>query len=194
MDALEFFALRYDNVHTVMTSRLLDGLTDEQLRQRPHGVNSIAWLLWHLARCEDVGVNRLVVDRPQLLDDEGWLARLGVPRRDIGTGMTSDEVDDLSARVDLAALRDYWDSLHRRTQAVVRELRATDLAGAVHPAYIHRVIEEEGVLGPNADWVEPVWAEQPNRGWFLAQLALTHHYAHISEAQVTRGLLGFPGR
>ena len=104
MDALEFFALRYDNVHTVMTSRLLDGLTDEQLRQRPHGVNSIAWLLWHLARCEDVGVNRLVVDRPQLLDDEGWLARLGVPRRDIGTGMTSDE---LSARVDLAALRDY---------------------------------------------------------------------------------------
>ena len=54
MDALEFFALRYDNVHTVLTSRLLDGLTDEQLRQRPHGVNSIAWLLWHLARCEDV--------------------------------------------------------------------------------------------------------------------------------------------
>ena len=194
MDALEFFALRYDNVHTAMTSRLLDGLTDEQLRQRPHGVNSIAWLLWHLARCEDVGVNRLVVDRPQLLDEEGWLARLGVPRRDIGTGMTGDEVDDLSARVDLAALRAYWDSLHRRTQVVVRGLRAIALAGVVDPAYVHRVIREDGVLGPHAGWVAPMWAEQPNRGWFLAQLALAHHYGHFYEAQVTRGLLGLPAR
>src|SRR5262245_18287747 len=31
-----------------MTDQLLDGLTDEQVRGRPHGVNSIAWLLWHI--------------------------------------------------------------------------------------------------------------------------------------------------
>ena len=121
MDALEFFALRYDTAHTSMTDQLLEGLTDEQLRARPHGVNSIAWLLWHIARCEDVGVNRLVADRPQLIDAEPWLARLNAPRRDIGTGMTSDEVTDLSERVDLAALRAYWDALYRRTLAIVRE-------------------------------------------------------------------------
>jgi hypothetical protein len=36
---------------------------DAQWRARPHGLNSIAWLVWHVARCEDGGLNRLVIDR-----------------------------------------------------------------------------------------------------------------------------------
>ena len=46
---------------------LLDALSDEQIRARPHGLNSIAWLLWHGARVEGVAVNRFVADRPQVL-------------------------------------------------------------------------------------------------------------------------------
>ena len=175
MDALEFFALRYDNLHGPFTAQLLDGLTDDQLRQRPHGVNSIAWLLCHLARCEDVGVIRLVADRPQVVDDEGWLTRLGVPRRDIGTGMTGDEVDELSERVDLGALRAYWDAIYRRTQEVLRGLDPADLTRPVDPGHIHRVSVEEGALGPTAGWAEPIWPGRPNRGWFLAQLPLAPH-------------------
>jgi hypothetical protein len=192
MDALEFFRLRYDQAHTSMTDQLLDGLTEAQARARPHGVNSVAWLLWHIARCEDVGVSRLVADRPQLIDEEPWLARLNVPRRDIGTGMTGDEVTDLSARIDLAALRAYWDALYRRTLAVVSDLPAGALAEPIDRDYLRRMIAEEAVLGPNAGWIEPMWAERPNRGWFLAQLALAHHYGHLYEGAVTRGLLGFP--
>ena len=31
-------------------------LTDDQMRRRPHPhLNSIAWLLWHMARSEDMG-------------------------------------------------------------------------------------------------------------------------------------------
>jgi hypothetical protein len=192
MNALEFFALRYDTAHTSMTDQLLEGLTDAQLRARPHGVNSIAWLLWHIARCEDVGVNRLVADRPQLIDEEPWLARLNAPRRDIGTGMTSDEVTDLSGRIDLTALRAYWDALYRRTLAIVRDLPADALAEPIDRDYMRRMIAEEAVLGPRAGWVEAMWAARPNRGWFLAQLALAHHYGHLYEGNVTRGLLGFP--
>jgi hypothetical protein len=49
---------------------------------------------------------------------------------------------------------------------------------------------EEGAIGPNAGWLEPYWAAKPNRGWFLADLALTHSWGHCYEAFVTRGLLG----
>jgi hypothetical protein len=194
MDALAFFHLRYDAAHTSMTDQLLDGLTDEQVRARPHGVNSIAWLLWHVARCEDVGVNRLVADRPQLLDEAPWPARLNAPRRDIGTGMTSDEVADLSERIDVAALRAYWDALYRRTRAILSDLPAGALSEPVDRARLRRLIAEEAALGPHAGWVGPAWAAQPNRGLFLAQLALAHHYGHLYEGFVTRGLLGFPTR
>jgi hypothetical protein len=55
-----------------------------------------------MARSEDFGVQRFVGDRPQIFEQQGWMARLNVPLRDCGTGMTDDEVTDLSARVDLA--------------------------------------------------------------------------------------------
>ena len=50
MDAAQFFLLRYEPLHGMMSARVLDGLTDAQLRARPNGQNSIAWLLWHVAR------------------------------------------------------------------------------------------------------------------------------------------------
>ena len=46
------------------------GLTDAQMRVRPgKGVNSLAWLLWHMARTEDVNVNLVIVDGRQVFDE-----------------------------------------------------------------------------------------------------------------------------
>src|SRR5436190_23315281 len=103
MDAVDFFLVRYEQVHRVLTDPAISQLTEGQLRGRPQpGVNTVAWLLWHTARVEDVGVNRFAMDGTQVLDD-GWLGRLGIPRRDVGTGMSDQEVDELSAGIDLAA-------------------------------------------------------------------------------------------
>ena len=123
MDAVDFFLLRYETLKRTLLDDLLAPLTEAQVRGRPHaGVNTIAWLMWHAARVEDVGVNRFVVDGTQVLDS-GWLARLAVERRDVGTGMTDAEVDALSARIDLSALRGYWEATTRRTYDVVQTLR-----------------------------------------------------------------------
>ena len=66
MDALDFFLLRYDETHRALVKDLLASAPDAELRGRAHpGVNTVAWLVWHSARVEDVGVNRFVVDRPQ---------------------------------------------------------------------------------------------------------------------------------
>ena len=99
MDAITFFLGRYGDLHTGLVDGLLAKLPEAHLRTRPHpGVNTVAWLLWHSARIEDVAVNRFLADRPQVLDD-GWFERLTVARRDVGTGMSDAEVDELSARI-----------------------------------------------------------------------------------------------
>src|SRR5713226_4730173 len=119
MDAIAFFLSRYGDLHGGLVDGLFSKLSEAQLRGRPHtGVNTVAWLLWHSARIEDVGVNRFLADGPQVLEED-WLDRLGVGRRDVGTGMNDAEVDDLSARIDLRALRGYWEAVTRRTLAVV---------------------------------------------------------------------------
>jgi hypothetical protein len=194
LDALQFFALRYEATHRSFLDDCLNGLSDEQTRARPHGVNSIAWLIWHVARGEDVAVNRFVGNRPQVCDGDGWLDRLAVGRRDFGPGMTSDEVDDLNRRIDLETLRGYWDAVYRRTHEVVQGLVSADLEPVVAPERVRTVVRDETVLVGPGLWVQEAWVRNRSRGWFLQQLALLHPYGHLFEAMVTRGLLGFPGR
>jgi hypothetical protein len=193
MDALEFFLLRYDSLHGRNETNLVAGLTDDQLRSSPQpGINSIIWLLWHMTRCEDVGVNRLVADRPQVLDGDGWMDYLGVSLRDIGTGMADEEVASFSSGVDVPALLAYRAAVGQRTLDVVGALDSRVLTQPLDRMHLRHIIAE-GVLGPNAAWVEEFWQDK-TRGWCLAQLGLTHNHSHFGEAFLVRGLLGYRRR
>ncbi len=190
MDAVDFLLLRYDAIHRALVDDLLKRLTEEQVRTRPQPrVNTVAWLIWHAARVEDVGVNRFITDRTQVLD-EGWGARLGVDRRDVGTGMSDAEVDGLSGRIDLGALRGYWDALTRRTLTVVETLRGHDLGDLVPADRVKRVCADEGAVAPGAEWLAEFWANRRTRGWVLVQTPLLHVYGHYFEALATAGLWG----
>ncbi|MGH7318805.1 MAG: hypothetical protein ACRELA_04140 [Candidatus Rokuibacteriota bacterium] len=70
---------------------VLRGLDADQIRfQRRSKLNSLAWLLGHMSLAEDMVVNAIVADSPQVVDRDGWPHRLGVARRDIGTGMSGE--------------------------------------------------------------------------------------------------------
>ena len=190
MDAIDFFLTRYGDLHRGLVDGLLSGLPEAQLRGRPHpGVNTIAWLLWHSARIEDLAVNRFLADRPQVLDG-GWLDRLGVARRDVGTGMSDAEVDELSARIDIQALRGYWDAVSARTLELVETLRGTDLEATVPGERVTSVVRTEGAVAPGVEWLTEFWAGGRTRAWILAQTALLHPYGHYYEARVAAGLWG----
>jgi hypothetical protein len=192
MDALELFLLRYDDLHVGFVSQLFEGLTDAQARQRPARVNSVAWLVWHLARVQDAVVSRFVADRPQVLDEGGWHRRMAVDRRDVGSGMTSAEVDALSAAIDLGALRQYQRAVAERTKLVAVALPAGAWSETVSEAHVRRAVAAEGLLVEAGRWVEDFWARKRSRAWYLLQGGLLHPYGHCFDAMVTRGLLGLP--
>lgn len=130
MDTVSFFLIAHGRLHAAdvaggapYADRVFSGLSDDQMRARPgKGLNSLVWLLWHMARTEDVAVNVVVAGRPQVLDAD-WLRRLDVPWRTIGTGMTHEEVSQLTARADIAAVRAYRSAVGLRTREVVGALR-----------------------------------------------------------------------
>ena len=194
MNAQELFLLRYRWNHPGMSRRMLADLDDQQMRTPPcPGVNTLTWLVWHMARVEDIGVNRFVTDGEQVFDGAAWGRRLGVSRRDLGTGMTPDEVRDLSARIDVPALHDYWDAVEERTLAVVPRLRSDELDVILDAAHVRRIFAQDGLDTPDAGWVCDYMENQP-RGFFLVHLALTHIFVHGGEALAIRGLYGHPGR
>jgi DinB superfamily len=196
MDLVTFFLRQHAAVHASDVSghvfpsqRIFDGLSDDQMRIRPStGLNSLVWLLWHMARTEDAAVNPVVAGRDQVLDDE-WLRRMNVPWRIIGTGMTNDEVTEMTAGADIASVRAYRSAVGLRTREVVGTLRpeAWDEIVGVED------IKRGAVAGAFRDWVDGT--NHPWLGWTrgdqLASSALRHNATHLGEAVTIRGLAGF---
>jgi len=189
VDALELFMLRYDDIHDRLAKELFDGLTDRQIRLRPHGANSVAWLVWHATRVEDAVVSRLVADRPQVLEEGDWDRRMRTQRRDVGPGMTGEEVEALSARIDVPSLRGYQAAVAERTKAIAAALPAVAWDEVVPADRVHEVVAVEGLLVEAGRWVEEFWAARRSRGWCLLQVGLLHPYGHAFDALMTRGLL-----
>jgi hypothetical protein len=201
MDALALDLLVFE--HTLAHARAVgdpDGSTidpfalelpDDFLRGRPHGLNSVAWNLYHTARSEDIGVNRFVVGQPELFDEEGWGARLGVAFRHTGSAMTDPEVDDLSARIDLGALKAYRLAVGRRTRALLPALHPERLQAVVDPALVE-VALADGSAHPAipADAIRRSWGGR-KRSWFL-YLAGGHNLQHLGETVTIRSRLVVP--
>ena len=193
MDALDLFRQRYDTIHGSFVDGLFADLPEPRARQRPHGLNSVVWLVWHAMRVEDAVISRMVADRPQVLDQGRFNPRLGLTRRDVGPGMTGDDVEELSARIDVPALRAYVQAVAEQTSAVAATLPAPAWAEVVDPERVRRVVADEGLLLQAGSWVGEFWASGHPRAFYLLQVGLLHPYGHWFDAQTTRGLLLAPG-
>lgn len=190
MLATDVFLRRHRPLHEELIPELIAPLSEGQLRARPHPrATPIAWHLWHMARAEDVGVNRLATDRTQVLYDGRWQQRMGLSLREWGTSMTEEEVTDLVERIDVPALLDYRWAVADRTVRVVSRLSPADLDGILGEDRVRRVFLDEGVAGPRAGWLIDAYVGQ-SRGWLVFHCALTHNFYHLGQALMIRKLLG----
>lgn len=189
MDAKQLFFERYEGFREY-PQHLVNGLTETQLRHSPHAaLNPICWTLWHITRCEDIGVNRLLADRPQVFDECQWPSRLRVSRRDFGTGMSKAEVLQLSESINLAELDAYRAAVVDRTVSVVAALPLAELADKLSQKWLRQVFTDEGAGGALAEEIAEAY-EGHTKGWLLGHLGLTHSYYHIGQAFGVRALLG----
>ena len=157
----EAFGRIRDAVHNV-----LDGLTREQLAHRVDpDANSIAWLVWHLARVQDDHIADVAAVE-QAWTSQGWVERFGLPFdvRAIGYGHRSDEVAAVQVPGDL--LRDYYDDVHEQTTRYVAGLRESDL---------DRIVDER--------WDPPV-----SLGVRLVSV-LDDDFEHVGQAAFVRGVV-----
>ncbi|MEE4542776.1 DinB family protein [Streptomyces sp. V4-01] len=106
----------------------VEGLTpDEIAEQIEPGANSVAWLLWHLARVQDDHVAD-VAGRDQVWTTEGWEKRFGLPFEAAATGFGHGSEQVAEVRVpDPALLTGYYDAVHEATLDYVRGLSDEDL-------------------------------------------------------------------
>jgi hypothetical protein len=197
MDAKDLFLEQHAAVHTAAVGgnkmsaaeRTYGGLTDEQMRVRPReDLNSIAWIVFHIARAEDIFLNPVLAGRQQVFD-EGWARKLNVTRRDFGIGMTSAEVTDLTGQIDLGALKEYRDAVGKRTRDIVSGFTPQDWAGVTTPERVQGAADQ-GAFGGRSEVLVKAFTGRP-RAALLSGLALFHCSGHLGEAITIRGAGGF---
>jgi uncharacterized damage-inducible protein DinB len=112
------------------------GLTPEQLTYRPAPeANSIAWLVWHLARTQDHHIAG-ATHAEQVWTSGDWAPRFGLPEGspDTGYGHSSGEVATIvveSSEVLVA----YYDAVHERTLRFLEALTDADLPRIVDESW-----------------------------------------------------------
>lgn len=156
-------------------------LNEMQFRRIPRGdEHSIAWVLWHIARIEDVTMNMLVAGEAQLFNQGGWVERLGANIRHTGNAMDVADVEALSDMVDLNVLREYRRAVGRRTQATVSRLGPEELKAKVDPGRLQRV-RDEGAVVEAANAVIDYWSKRDIAGLLLMP-PTRHTFLHLNEA------------
>ena len=190
MELTHLFLQRYDVLYSFWLGGVWESVPESLLRQRPHPrVNSIAWNLWHLARVEDAGLNRFVVDRPQVLDDSPWMERMNVPWRHHGGEMTFAEVDELNQRIELVALHDYMQAVQVRTREIVTQIDLVNLDASMEAERLQMILVDEGLAHSQAAGFLKNYLGW-TKGKCLMNFGLTHPYQHVGEIGVIASLLG----
>jgi hypothetical protein len=190
--AIGQFLIQHAMVHSRPVSRmdvwsfedeLWQGLTEKDFHTiPPKGEHSIAWILFHMARIEDITMNMLVAGSPQLYTKENWGKKLKSTIHHSANRMSDASVVDLSASLDLKALREYRLSVGRRTRAIVKKLKKMEeLTSKVDPARIKQV-QAEGAVIPEALGIVDYWGSRTIAGLLLMP-PTRHNFTHLNEAR-----------
>jgi uncharacterized damage-inducible protein DinB len=119
-----------------LVTRAVKDLTPEQLRQAPaEGANTIAWLVWHLARIQDGHVAELLDDQQVYLTGD-WAPKFGrkPDPSDNGYGHSAAEVAAVRP-ASWHVLADYYAAVHERTLDYLADRSAADFDQVVDEAW-----------------------------------------------------------
>lgn len=160
---------------------VLDDMSEENFRRVPKpGVNSIAWHIYHSTRIEDMTLNTLVADRPQVFDEQDWSGRMGIRFRDTGNGMNDEDLRELSGSVHIPSLREYRNAVGLRTREIILALQPGELKQKIEPTRIARLrtnkdVREEG------EWLLDYWGGLTKAGIILMP-ATRHLIVHLNKS------------
>jgi hypothetical protein len=110
-----------------------DGATDEQLYYRPTtNANSIAWLVWHLSRLQDLISSSLSGDA-QVWYTDSWAEQFALPPDlpNEATGWGDSAEQAAAFRVERATLFGYMEAAHRVARERVARLTPVQLEQTV---------------------------------------------------------------
>ncbi|MCA1840101.1 MAG: DinB family protein [Actinobacteria bacterium] len=192
MDAKETLRQMHRGVRYMFENSIKSVFSYEQMKDRVDDKgNSIAWLMWHMARTEDVVVSSLVQDIPQVLISGDWLPKLGIEEEHIGTGLGDDDVAEFTKKMNVEAVDDYWSAVAKASFHWLKGTEEADLD--VVPDFGPRLAAIPPIIAGGANEMAATVWEGRTAGQLFMSVVIGHGYIHIGQMQEIGGRLGTVG-
>jgi hypothetical protein len=192
MDVIPWIKGQHKGVRFFYETAVRNVLSAEQMKERPGGVgNSVAWLVWHVARSEDMIVNAILREQPQILLQDAWQEKLGIDATHIGTGLGDDEIGDFTDKLDPIVADDYWRTVAESTYEWLRTLEASDLDRIPDFDKVLKAIPSVLASGDSQGAID-FWNGR-SVAYLLGGVVINHGYIHVGEMQAITGRLGEQG-
>ena len=187
---IDLFLQQHAEVHSDMMSsigsvsfedQVLKDMNSSQIRKIPDRMeHSIVWILWHLARIEDVTMNMLVAGTKQVFDSGKWPGKLKVSLIHTGNAMSKREIIELSNGIDIDQLRKYRVAVGRQTEKIVKQLDSAEIDQKVSSDRLDLVLRE-GAVVEDAKGLIDYWSKRTIAGLLLMP-PTRHCFIHLNEA------------
>lgn len=189
--AIDAFLAQHAVMHSAELSRglrwsyqdeVLSKFLPEQMRAIPKGnQHSVAWMVWHITRIEDVTLNVLLADAMPVFETKKWQSRLGISYIGVGNELSRQAIFDFSQDIDLPALLAYRLAVGKRTQSIVRRVKSSEWVKYPASARLER-LEKIGAVEAQSAWLLRYWGHNPNANLLLMP-ATRHAFVHLNEAK-----------
>jgi hypothetical protein len=147
----------------------------------PKFEHSIAWIIWHLARIEDMTMNGLLAGKPQIFHQEDWPTRLNITVQHSGNVVMDDaDVTELSQVIDIGALKAYRLAVGRSTREAAGSLQPEEFKQKVDPTRLQELLDNGSVAEEASDLLT-YWGNLTKAGLLLMP-PTRHCLIHLNEA------------
>ena len=149
------------------------------------GGSSIAHLLLHVARHQDLALTTAIRNHPPLFASHG--AALGLADAAPFAGLPEREDPSVTAALPLDSLVEYVDTVFAATATWVDGVGT--MALDTIPDTSRRLTDKAALSTEDVGWLHRMWADKPV--WWLVQWPIIGHgHAHVGEAISVRNRMG----
>ncbi len=141
---------------------------------------TIAWVIWHIVRIEDLAINILVNEGEQVFDEK-WKERMKSPITDTGNALKDAEIMELSKSLDISQLIAYRNAVGKQTENIVRALSPEAFRRKVSQQGLDKIRREGGVTeDKDSIWLLDFWGKKDVAS-ILLMPPTRHEILHLND-------------
>lgn len=185
MDLNRWMADEMDDMRGRLRSSVLDVIPiDRHKEQVDNGGSTVTSLLWHIARHQDIAINSVVLDEPQVHADH--VHRCNATELDPSDGLAEAESQAITELLDPAGVVEYYEAVCERTSKHLAAGTLNDLDRV--PDSATRLMAA-GVKRDSVPWLFNMWEAKPV-SFHVRWEAISHGVTHTGEMVSMRNRMG----